>query len=168
MVDLNVVSSWLLSIAGVVILSVLAEFVLPEGQINKYTKVIFSFVILLVIILPLPKIFGKEFDMSKFFGDSENVLQKDYLEQINLDKLTALSESLNKKVSESGLNRVEISINANIFSENLEIYNIFVDLCDIEYTEKFGSKDITKAKLKIKDIVDSFSALKGVEVKFNE
>ena len=166
--DLNVVSSWLLSIAGVVILSVLAEFVLPEGQINKYTKVIFSFVILLVIILPLPKIFGKEFDMSKFFGDSENVLQKDYLEQINLDKLTALSESLNKKVSESGLNRVEISINANIFSENLEIYNIFVDLCDIEYTEKFGSKDITKAKLKIKDIVDSFSALKGVEVKFNE
>jgi len=167
-VDLNVVSSWLLSIAGVVILSVLAEFVLPEGQINKYTKVIFSFVILLVIILPLPKIFGKEFDMSKFFGDSENVLQKDYLEQINLDKLTALSESLNKKVSESGLNRVEISINANIFSENLEIYNIFVDLCDIEYTEKFGSKDITKAKLKIKDIVDSFSALKGVEVKFNE
>lgn len=165
---MNVVSSWLLSIAGVVILSVLAEFVLPEGQINKYTKVIFSFVILLVIILPLPKIFGKEFDMSKFFGDSENVLQKDYLEQINLDKLTALSESLNKKVSESGLNRVEISINANIFSENLEIYNIFVDLCDIEYTEKFGSKDITKAKLKIKDIVDSFSALKGVEVKFNE
>ena len=164
---MNVVSSWLLSIAGVVILSVLAEFVLPEGQINKYTKVIFSFVILLVIILPLPKIFGKEFDMSKFFGDSENVLQKDYLEQINLDKLTALSESLNKKVSESGLNRVEISINANIFSENLEIYNIFVDLCDIEYTEKFGSKDITKAKLKIKDIVDSFSALKGVEVKFN-
>ena len=165
---MNVVSSWLLSIAGVVILSVLAEFVLPEGQINKYTKVIFSFVILLVIILPLPKIFGKEFDMSKFFGDSENVLQKDYLEQINLDKLTALSESLNKKVSESGLNRVEISINANIFSENLEIYNIFVDLCDIEKKKKFGSKDITKAKLKIKDIVDSFSALKGVEVKFNE
>lgn len=165
---MNVVSSWLLSIAGVVILSVLAEFVLPEGQINKYTKVIFSFVILLVIILPLPKIFGKEFDMSKFFGDSENVLQKDYLEQVNLDKLTALSEGLNKKVIESGLNRVEISINANIFSENLEIYNIFVDLCDIEYTEKFGSKDITKAKLKIKDIVDSFSALKGVEVKFNE
>ena len=35
---MGIVSAWLLSIAGVVILSVLAEFVLPEGQMNRYTK----------------------------------------------------------------------------------------------------------------------------------
>ena len=64
---MGAVSAWLLSITGVILLSVLAEFVLPEGQMNKYTKVIFSFVILLVIIMPLPKLFGKDFDISKFF-----------------------------------------------------------------------------------------------------
>ena len=162
------VSSWLLSIAGVIILSVLAEFVLPEGQINKYIKVIFSFVVLLVIILPLPKLFGKEFDFSNFFENSESALQEDYLYQLNIDKLTALNEDLAEKIEEEGLNNVVISINANVLCENLEIYSIFVDLCDIEYAETFGSKDIAKAKLKIRDVIDSFSSLNGVEVKFNE
>ena len=85
------VSSWLLSIAGVILLSVLAELILPEGQMNKYTKVIFSFVVLLVIILPLPKLFGKDFNLEKFFNYGENILQEDYLYQINLDKLKTYS-----------------------------------------------------------------------------
>lgn len=162
------ISTWLLSIAGVVVLGVLAEFVLPEGQMNKYTKVIFSFVTLLVIILPLPKIFGKEFDISKYFGESEEILQDDYLEQVNLDKLTEISQSVNKMIEESGLKNVVVSINASIFGKELEIYNIFVDLKDIAYGENFPTKDITKAKAKILEIIGEFVQLKGVEVRFNE
>ncbi len=162
------VSSWLLSIAGVVILSVMSEFVLPEGQINKYTRVIFSFVILLVIIMPLPKIFGKEFDINKYFGASDDCLQEDYLYQINIDKLSALNDGIAKKIKSEGLENVVVSINANVLAENLEIFGVFVDLCDIEYTEKFGSKDITKAKIKIREIIDGYSILKDVEVRFDE
>ncbi len=162
------ISAWLLSIAGVVILSVLAEFVLPEGQMNKYTKVIFSFVILLVIIMPLPKVFGKDFDISKYFGNTGNVLQDDYLEQVNLDKLTAISEGVNLKISEAGLKNVVVSINANIFTEKLEIYSILVDLRELEYDQNFGAKDITKAKAKIIEIIRQYSQLDGVEVKYNE
>lgn len=165
---MGAVSSWLLSIAGVIILSVLAEFVLPEGQINRYTKVIFSFVILLVIIMPLPSIFGKDFDLSDYFGTSESTLQEDYLYQLNLDKLTTLNEDLSKKIQNEGMNNVEVSINANVLSQTLEIYGVYVDLCDIEYDEKFESKDIVTAKLKIREIIDGFSILDGVEVKFNE
>ncbi len=164
---MGAISAWLLSIVGVIILSVLAEFVLPEGQINKYTKVIFSFCILLVIIMPLPKLFGKNFDLSKYFGSSTE-LQEDYLYQFNLDKLTALNEKVAKDIKEAGLEKVVVSINANILSEKLEIYGVFVDLCDIEYTKKFGSKDIAKAKLKILEIIEKQSLLKNVEVKFNE
>lgn len=162
------VSAWLLSIAGVIILGVLAEFVLPEGQMNKYTKVIFSFVTLLVIILPLPKLFGKDFDISKYFGNTEDVLQEDYLEQINLDKLTSISESVNRKIEESGILKVVVSINADIFGKELEIYNIFVDLRDIAYNEKFPTKDITNAKARILEVISEFVQLKNVEVKFNE
>ena len=165
---MGTVSTWLLSIAGVVILSVLAELVLPEGQMNKYTKVIFSFVILLVIIMPLPRLLGKDFDISKFLGGTQDTLQDDYLEQINLDKLTVISEGVNTKIKECGLNNVVVSINANIFSEKLEIYGILVDLREIEYTKTFGSKDITKAKAKILKIIGGYPQLKGVEVKYNE
>ena len=120
---MGAISSWLLSIAGVVILSVLSELVLPEGQMNKYTKVIFSFAILLVIIMPLPKLFGKNFDITKFFGQ-QNELQEDYLYQLNLDKVTALSSDFSDRVESEGMKKFSVfmSIYAILnIQKNLEI-----------------------------------------------
>lgn len=161
------VSAWLLSITCMILLSVLAEFVLPEGQINKYTKVIFSFVMLLVIIMPLPKLFGKDFNLSKYFNNN-TTLQEDYLYQLNIDKLTALNEGLYQRLEEIGLRKVEISINADVLKEKLEIHSIYVDLRDIEYMDKFGSKDITRAKMKINEVLAEYSILRDVEVKYDE
>jgi len=95
-------------------------------------------------------------------------LQEEYLYQINIDKLTALNSDINNRIKEEGILNVEISINANVLTENIEIFGVYVDLCDIEYAEKFGSKDITKAKLIILDIINEFSLLESVEVAFNE
>lgn len=164
---MSAVSSWLLSITCMILLSVLSEFVLPEGQINKYTKAMFSFCILLVIIMPLPKLFGKDFDFSKYFGSQTN-LQENYLEQVNLDKLNALQEDLSNSIQDAGLKNVVVSINANIFAENLEIYSCFVDLRDIEFLPNFKNKDKVSAKLKILDLIDGYDLLKNVEVKFDE
>ncbi len=165
---MNGFSAWLLSIACVVVLSVLAEFVLPEGQINKYTKVIFSFIILLVIIMPLPSLFGKNFNFDKFldFGDSQ--IQQDYIYQVNIDKLDALSDDIMKEIKTNGLENVKISINADVLTENMEIFDIFVDLREIEYADNFKSKDIVKAKLIISDIISTHELLKGVPVEFKE
>ena len=154
---MGAISSWLLSISGVVILSVLAEFVLPEGQINKYTKVVFAFIILLVVIMPLPKIFGKDLDISKYFHDTE--LQEDYLYQHNQDKLTAIENSILEKLEAEGLQDIEVSINADIFSNELKIYGVYVDL------ENYMA-DKNLAKQKIKSILGEI--LKSVEVSFNE
>lgn len=43
-------SVWVLSIAGICVLSVLVELVLPEGQTRKYIKAIFSFLLLLLLL----------------------------------------------------------------------------------------------------------------------
>ena len=165
---MSAVSSWLLSIACVVILSVLAEFVLPEGQINKYTKVIFSFVIMLVIIMPLPKLFGKDINFSELLGHYDSNLQEDYLFQLNIDKITALTDELSEKIENEGLRNVRVRINASVLTKELEIYGIFVDLCDIEYDKKFGSKDIVKAKLRICELASEFDILKDIKVEFLE
>ena len=164
---MSAVSSWLLAITGVILLSVLAEFVLPEGQINKYIKVIFSFVILLCVIMPLPKLIGKDFEFKNFF-QSEIDIQDDYLYQLNIDKLTSLQTDISDKVKEAGLMNVTISINADVLSKELEIYSIHVDLRDLRFDEKFGSTDKSKAKEFIIEVIGEFSILKNVEVKFNE
>jgi len=163
----STISSWLLSIAGIVVLSVLTEFVLPDGQINKYVKVVFSFIVLLVIILPIPKLLKSDFNLSQFMGE-EVGLQEDYLEQINLNKVTALTEEINSKIVGSGLKNVEVAINSNIFAEKLEIYGISVDLREMIYAENFENKNISSAKEKIIQIIRSMSIFDGVEVKFYE
>lgn len=163
---MSAVSSWLLSITGVVILSVLAEFVLPEGQINKYVKVIFAFATLLVIIMPLPNLFNKSFDIDKFFH-SESIIQEDYIYQRNIDKLDLLSKQISQQIEKEGIRHVDVSINANVFAEKLEIYGIHVDLCDIEYAENFQSKDIKTAKQKISEIISNYKELSNVEVTYD-
>ena len=163
---MSVISSWLLSIAGIVLLSVLTEFILPDGQINKFIKVVFSFVILFVVILPLPNLLGKTFNLEKYFGSQ--TLQQEYLEQVNLDQLNVLSEEVNRQVSASGLKNVSIAIGGNIFGEKLEIFKISVDFREIEYDDTFNNKDIESAKAVVLEIIDKHSILKNVEVKFYE
>lgn len=160
------ISSWLLSIACIVMISVMAEFVLPEGQINKYIRVIFSFVIILVVIMPLPKLFGKDLNFDTLLGGGS--VQENYLVQMNINKIAALTDGINAQLEAEGIKNVRISINADVLKDTLEVEDVFVDLCDIEYTEKFGSMDILKAKEKIKALIYSEPLLKGVEVRFNE
>ena len=73
------VSSWILSIAGIVIISVIVELILPEGSINKYIRSIFSFLVVFVIVAPLPALVGKKFDYSQIISQEEFTLQEDYL-----------------------------------------------------------------------------------------
>lgn len=54
---------WIISVVCVIILGVLMEIVLPKGKIAKYVKGIFSLVVILVIVSPLPKLFGKEWNL---------------------------------------------------------------------------------------------------------
>ncbi len=164
---MSVVSSWLLSIAGVVLLSVMTEFVLPDGQINKFIRVVFSFITLLVIILPIPKLFKRDFNLSNYLNEQTS-LQRDYLEQVNLDKLNTLTEELNLKVAKRGIKNIEISVGANIFAKTLEIYTITADLRNIAYDSNIESKTIENAKAIILDVVGDYDILDGVEVKWRE
>ena len=163
---MNEISSWLLSIAGIVLLGVLTEFVLPDGQMNKFVKVVFSFVTLFVIIMPLPKLLGKTYELESYFA--EQPIQEHYLEQVNLDQLNALTKQLNEEVCSAGLKNVEISLGGDIFGERLKIYKVTVDLREIEYENSIENKNIENAKSIVLKQISKHSILEGVEVKFYE
>ena len=84
---LNELSTWIISIAGVICLSVIVELVLPEGQMNRYIKGTFSFVIILVIVMPIPKLLGTKLDFSNIFDYGDIQVDDDYIYQLNLDKI---------------------------------------------------------------------------------
>ena len=51
---------WVLGVVGVVLLGVLADVLLPAGQINKYVKGIFTVLLVLVLLAPVGAIFRQQ------------------------------------------------------------------------------------------------------------
>ena len=157
-------SEWLLSIAGIILLSVLCEFILPEGQINRYIRGIFAFITIFVIIAPLPKLFNKEMDFSNFLSSYDIELQEDYLYEINLSKLNALQNDIINELENRGIENVKISYSANV--ENMYIFEITADLRDMSFSE--NSMNTQKAKDEITKVIKSISIFKNVEIAYLE
>ena len=73
---------WVVTVAGIAILSVLCDVILPEGQTRKYVKTVFGVVVSLVIVQPLIGLFSEGFQ--GVFVDDENITpQQQYIESVN-------------------------------------------------------------------------------------
>ena len=151
-------TAWILSIAGVTILSVVVDLILPSGQTAKYIKNIFAFVMILVIISPLPALIKGNFNVNDIFESEEIVLQEDYIYQVNRDKLTALEKEITSSLEEKGIKNVVVTINADIFQIEMKILEVNVDLSDLVIDGNSGHIDIEKA------ITEVVNRLVGEEV----
>lgn len=153
---MQAVSSWIVSIAGVIALSVLIELIMPDGQMNKYIKSIFSFIIVFVIISPIPKLLKQEITFSEFF-DSENSfsIDENYLEQVNLNKLTSSQEAIEHQCLEKGYKNIKVYINADIFSGEMNIKSVYVDLSELVLLASAEHTNITNIKKHISQIIQS-------------
>lgn len=48
-------SAWVLSIVGIVVLTLMVDIIIPEGKTGKYIKGVFAMLTVFVIAMPLPK-----------------------------------------------------------------------------------------------------------------
>ena len=152
------ISNWILSITGIVCLSVITELILPAGKLTKYIKGVFSFIMVLVIILPLPKLLGREINISNIFSfDNTYQIDSDYIYQLNLNKLDSLQKDICNKAEEQGYLNVKVYIDADITNSNMKIEKINVDLTNLIITENSEHKDIQKIKKHISQIIYSLT-----------
>ncbi len=163
---ISTISGWIMSIAGVICLSVIVELILPNGQMNRYIKGIFSFIIILVIIMPVPKLFNMKLDLSNVFSSEEIYIQEDYLYQLNLNKIISLKEGAEDKLKEKGYEGCVVSISADIFAQKIDIKSVSVDISSLRITEKAPHKNILDAKRDIQKII--LEMIKVKEVYFDE
>ncbi len=151
------ISSWLLSIAGIVCLSVVVELILPDGQINKYIKGIMSFLITLVIIMPVPKLLNSPKDYSNIFNfDQQIEADEEYLYQLNLNKVASLKSDIERAINNRGYQNVCVYISCDIFQSNMQFRLITVDISNIVITENAEHKDISKIKIDITRLVQKY------------
>ncbi len=153
---LNDLSTWIISIAGVICLSVIVELVLPEGQMNKYIKGTFSFIIIFVIIMPIPSLLGKELDFSNIFDYEEIQVDEDYIYQLNLDKINSIKYEIEEDIQKHGYLNVSIYISCDIFDNAMQFKSILVDLTNLVISENAEHNNITKIKQDITAIICSY------------
>ncbi len=146
-------SNWILSIAGIICVSVIVELILPDGQMNRYIKGIFSFIIILVVIMPIPKLLNRDFNFSNIFDNSGYEINSDYLYQVNLDKMNSVKNEIEKQIEKRGYLNVVVSINCDIFDNSMQYKSIFVDLSDLVISGQAEHNYISKIKKDISSII---------------
>lgn len=159
-------STWLLSIAGVISLSVIVELMLPEGQLNKYIRSIFSFIVMLVIIAPLPSLIGKNVTFPDISISEEYGIQEDYIFQLNIYKTEAIQSEISSDIREAGYENVTVSITSENYSSIFTIKAIYVELGKIVITDKSAHKNILDIEEEILKIVLSHANVEKEVVHF--
>lgn len=122
------ISSYLLSIAGVAIISVLVDLILPSGSVSKYIKGVFALILVFVIISPLPKLVNKDWDISNVFQTSSAEVDEKYLNNLKNQQVDKLVSDIKIFLSDAGFDGVDILIETDKSNYNLKINYIFVDL----------------------------------------
>ncbi len=128
---MSAISSWVVSIAGICLLSVLMDLIMPDGKMGSCIKSVFSYAIALVVILPLPNLFKGEFLIDDIFSETDFEIQDTYIYNVNQAKLDKWTECINEDLTEQGIHGVVVSISANIFEINMVVDAVYVDLCNV-------------------------------------
>ena len=92
---------WVVTVAGIAILSVLCDIILPEGQTRRYVKTVFGVVVTLVIVQPLVGLFNGDIS----FSVEENTveIQQSYVNSVNDRQLQSAVESAKKTLAANGI-----------------------------------------------------------------
>lgn len=162
---MSTISSWLISIIGVVFLSVLIDIVLPDSHISKYVKSVFAFIILLVVITPLKDLKNNELSLGEYFENSKIEIDEDFIFNINKMKVEQLRLTLINLLQENGYRNLDVQIVSNNYEMKFEISKVNIFLENLVIDEEI--KHIDKYR-KIKDIVSTFVDVNEELIEFYE
>lgn len=124
---MNFVSSWIISICGIIIVGLLAEIILPNGKTNKLIKSILALFSVITIINPLKQIDFKNLDILNVLNDTISI-DSSFVSNRNYEKIRTLEIQIEKDLEANGFKYIEVSINGDLKEEKLLFESVFVDL----------------------------------------
>ena len=95
---------WLVGIVGIISLGLLLEILLPEGQTSKYVRGAFSLLVILVVISPIPKLLGGEYNLD-LTGVNYDI-DLDYVQQASSQYTNIIEDNVENVLKEQGINSV--------------------------------------------------------------
>ena len=122
-------SSYILSIVGVVFLGVLVDVIMPEGEMNKFIKGAFALVAVFVIVSPAVKLFNSDFDIENIFYNQTSIhTDSDFLDATTKQMQKELETVLKVKLQDAGFDNVQVEIVCDLSNNVLEIKKVYIDI----------------------------------------
>ena len=122
-------TSYLISVIGIVCLGVLVDIVMPTGQMNKYVKSMFGIFTIIVLITPIINLLKSDYDVSNLFYNQTTIqLDKDFIEATNKKIVEELESSIEKQCESSGYSHVECEIESILENNVLVIKKVILNL----------------------------------------
>ncbi|NLZ25503.1 MAG: hypothetical protein GX891_03485 [Clostridiales bacterium] len=141
--------TYLISVTAVVCLGVLLDIILPDGQMNKYVRSVFSLIVVLVLIAPLPQLLKKPLNFEIGIDDTiGDVIDDEFADSLNRYALTQKSIELQSVLMSEGIDatisaerkngelKIYVKINTEVLSGNDR--NIILERTLILTERKFG------------------------------
>lgn len=162
----QIIMGWLLSVIGIVVFGVLINLILPEGEIQKYIKAIFSVFVVFIMIYPILNIDISKINYDEFFYNQTSVtVDEKYLENYKEKYRESLQNQCETVLNNNGYQNVRVEIYLNLSSEKFEIEKIYVNLKNLVING--NSVHIDKYK-EIKSIIVSLLDVEEGKVIMNE
>lgn len=136
------ISVWIMSIVGVCILSVVVDLIVPSGKMSSSIKNVFSYIVILVVLAPLPGLINGDFSLDGLFSNVDMEIQDEYIYNINQSKLDKWTITIEKELENTGITGATVSISANIFESEMQIDAVYVDLYNAVISSNLANKNI--------------------------
>ncbi len=117
---------WLLSIIGVVFLSILFDLIYPSGKTNKFCKGIFGIIAVGIILSPILKI-----DLV----NTGEYIDGELLESISKSKAEVCEANIQNYLKSVGIDGVCVEVKYTLSENDFKLKSIYLDSSNVVLTE---------------------------------
>lgn len=138
---------WLLSVVAVIVLTVLLELMMSEGELKKYTQGFVRLCLVFVIVFPALKIFKGDINVNfeeNIPGIDDPIVDESFLERTRLARIRNAERLITGELENNGVYGVKIRINTSYDrAGKIKIDNVEADLRSAVITDGTGNILIT-------------------------
>ncbi len=161
---MGIFGGWILSIIGIVLIGVIVDLILPDGEMQKYIKSIFLVFVVFVMINPILNFNIDKIDFNKFIYNSSSVeINENFLINYNKEYKKSLEKVCEASLENKGFKNVIVTIYLNMSTTKFEIKQVELNLKNLVINE--NSVHIDKYK-EIKSIILSLLDIEENRVVF--
>lgn len=156
-------TSYVLSILGIVVAGVFIDIIIPSGAISKYIKGIYAIFVVAVLISPVVKFLNKNHNFTIKY--QEYNLNENLLNYIHTSRANEMEKTIENCLYNTGFSNVKINLKISTENNELKYYSCVVNIKNLVISS--DKQHINKYE-HIKEVVKDYTGLSLEEIIIDE